>query len=164
MLCCVPSTLCRFCVTWHSSPCPQVSRLGLFPLQVFSFASTKLCAPASVLVRVHDPDMGCVTLALGEQCLLSPQPASWCRTAWSDFLTEDCRDLAQSPVNWLLCLRESHPECVYCPEGPSCRAACPGGHTGFCCLLCLLCSVPCSPCSQALVGHADRLVAPGLRG
>lgn len=50
---------------------PQVPGLGLFPLQLFIFASTNFCAAASGQACVHDP---------GEQCLLSPQCASWCCT------------------------------------------------------------------------------------
>lgn len=90
--------------------CPsQGAWIRVAPPSNSSFTSTNFCAPANVLVRVHDPDTSCVTLAPGEQCFLSPQRASWCCTAQSDFLSEDRRDLAQSPVSWLLCLRESHP-------------------------------------------------------
>lgn len=88
------AVLCSFSPLWapcflaQLSPC-QVPGLGLTPVQLSSFASTNFCAPANVLVRVHDPDTGCVTLAPGEQCLLRPQHASWCCTAQSDFLPED---------------------------------------------------------------------------
>lgn len=63
-----PQALC-----FVSQHCPlQAPGLGLKPLPLFSFASTNFCVLANVLVHVCDLYTDCVTLAPGEQCLLSP--------------------------------------------------------------------------------------------